>query len=131
MIKGRALDHIGIACTDVEKDAAWYMDTLGFTLKGRFRSAGRKYYTYFVENPFGTVYEIFQRDDLDEKVQGKIDHIAYVSNDIEADYKFCVDAGYEICTNGIEDIPDRWEKGCRYFKIVSPTGEQIEFSQVL
>ena len=49
MIKGRALDHIGIACTDVEKDAAWYMDTLGFTLKGKFRSAGRKYYTYFVD----------------------------------------------------------------------------------
>ncbi len=130
MLHNRPLDHIGIACTNAERDANWYMDVLGFTLKGKFRSAGRKYYTYFVQNG-STVYEIYQRDDLDEKLQGKVDHIAYVSNDIEADYRFCVEAGYQICTDGIESIPDRWENGCRYFKIVSPTGEQIEFSQNL
>ena len=47
------------------------------------------------------------------------------------DYKFCVEAGYEICTNGIEEIPRFWDNGFRYFKIVSPTGEQIEFGQIL
>ena len=36
-----------------------------------------------------------------------------------------------ITTNGIEGIPEFWEKGCRYFKIASPTGEQVEFCQVL
>ena len=60
-----------------------------------------------------------------------MDHIAFVSNDIEADYAYCVQQGYQICTNGIEDIPGRWENGCRYFKILSPCGEQIEFSQNL
>jgi len=130
MIKGRALDHIGICCTDVVANAQWYMDVLGFTLKGRFQAPGRPYPTIFVESGH-TVYEIYQRDDLDPAVQGKVDHIAFVSNDIEADYAYCVEQGYEICTNGIEDIPGRWENGCRYFKILSPCGEQIEFSQNL
>ena len=128
MIKGRKLQHIGLACSDVETNAKWYQDVLGFEVLACF--PGPKHNCYFLKNG-DTVYEMYQNDALDPMVQGKIDHIAFESNDIEADYKFCVDAGYEICTNGIEDIPDRWEKGCRYFKIVSPMGEQIEFSQVL
>lgn len=26
MIKGRKLDHIGVACTDVEKNVKWYQE---------------------------------------------------------------------------------------------------------
>jgi hypothetical protein len=37
--------------------------------------------------------------------------------------------GYTITTNGIEALPTFWDNGCRYFKILSPTGEQVEFSQ--
>ena len=38
---------------------------------------------------------------------------------------------YDVMTKGIEAIPSRWERGCRYFKVVSPTGEQIEINQDL
>ncbi len=34
-------------------------------------------------------------------------------------------------TNGIEEIPSFWEKGIRYFKIASPTGEEFEFCEIL
>jgi lactoylglutathione lyase len=61
----------------------------------------------------------------------KIDHISLVSTDIEADYRFCVSQNYIISTDGIENIPNFWDHGIRYFKIVSPTGEQIEFCQKL
>ena len=91
---------------------------------------GPKHNCYFLKNG-DTVYEMYQNDALDPMVQAKIDHSAFESNDIEADYKFCVEAGYEICTNGIEEIPRFWDNGFRYFKIVSPTGEQIEFGQIL
>lgn len=76
-------------------------------------------------------YEISQKADIAPEAMGKPNHIAIVSNDIEADYKYCVENGYEICTNGIEDIQSRWERGCRYFKIKSPAGEEIEFNQDL
>ena len=55
MIKGRKLQHIGLACKDVEANAKWYMDVLGFTLKGRFQAPGKPYPTIFVESGY-TVY---------------------------------------------------------------------------
>ena len=130
MFEGRKLDHIGIQCIDSEKDATWYMEKLGFTLKGKFKSSRGDFYTWFVTNGQVT-YEISQKADLDPMLQGKVDHIALNSTDIEADYKAAVNAGLTISTKGIEDIPGRWERGCRYFKVVSPTGEQVEINQDL
>ena len=77
-----------------------------------------------------SVYEVYEAD-IPEAVQGKIDHISFVSEDIEADFAYCVEQGYTICTNGIESIPTFWENGCRYFKLLTPTGEQVEFCQIL
>ncbi len=130
MFEGRKLDHIGLQCVNSEKDATWYIEKLGFTLKGKFKSSRGEFYTWFVTNGFVT-FEISQKEDLDPMLQGKIDHVALNSADIEADYKACVEQGLKISTNGIQDIPSRWERGCRYFKVVSPTGEQIEINQDL
>ena len=128
MIKGRKLQHIGLACKDVEANAKWYQEVLGYEVIGCF--GGGAHNVYFLKSG-ETVYEMYQVDSLPEAVQGKVDHIAFDSYDIEADYKFCVEQGYQICTNGIEEIPRFWDNGFRYFKILSPCGEQIEFSQNL
>lgn len=127
MIKGKKLDHIGLAVCDVEASCAWYRDVLGFEVIGDFVTGGTQ--AYFLKSG-DTVYEMYQAD-LPKELQGKIDHIAYKSQDIEADYAFCKDQGYTITTNGIECIPEFWAKGCRFFKIASPTGEQVEYCQVL
>lgn len=129
MIKGRALDHIGLACTDVEAAKNWYVETLGFRVIGAF-DCGKEQPAYFVTGS-GVTYEMYQDDDLSDAAKGKIDHISYISCDIEADYAECVAKGYTITTNGIEALPAFWENGCRYFKILSPTGEQVEFNQIL
>lgn len=128
MIKGRKLQHIGIACTDVEVAAVWYQEHLGFEVSGCF--PGSPYNCYFLKNG-DTVYEIYQDDNLDPAVQGKIDHVSFESNDVEADYEFCVKNGYEFATDGIEELPQFFDNGFRYFKIKSPTGEQIEFGQII
>ena len=128
MIKNRKLDHIGLAVTDVEASKNWYCDVLGFEVIGSFRS-GSGNQVYFIKSG-DVVYEMFQKP-LSPELQGKIDHISYVSNDIEADYAFCVKQGYPMATEKVMDIPTFWEKGCRYFKLASPTGEQVEFCQIL
>jgi hypothetical protein len=64
-------------------------------------------------------------------VRGKIDHIAFVSDDIEKDYRYCMEKGYRDTTGGIQGIPTAWERGNRYFKVATATGEEIEFCQVL
>ena len=127
MIKGRKLDHIGLAVTDLEASKNWYCDVLGFEVIGHFYAGDTP--AYFIKNG-DTVYEMYE-EAIDEAVQGKIDHISFASNDIEADYAYCQKQGYTICTDGIEGIPTFWEKGCRYFKLLTPTGEQVEFCQVL
>lgn len=120
MIKGRKMDHIGLACKDPAKNAQWYHDVLGFEEIGKFAHKGG--YVYFMQSG-DTVYEMY----TDPTAEGKIDHMAYVSEDIEADYDFCVKQGYKITTNGIEQIDSFWAHGIRYFKIESACGEQVEF----
>ena len=46
-------------------------------------------------------------------------------------YDFCVKAGYTITTQGIEQLETVWENGVRYFKIAGPSGEEVEFCQIL
>ena len=131
MFEGRLLDHIGIACLNPDENARWYMDKLNFTLKGRFpRKDDSGFSTWFVTNGPVT-YEIYSRAAVPEDARGKVDHIALVSDDIESDYRYCVDNGYTICSKGIESIPDRFANGVRYFKVKSPMGEEVEFSQTL
>ena len=129
MIKNRKLDHLGLASFDVEAAKNFYVSVLGGTVIGTFYCEGDPNPVYFVKVG-ETIYEMYQ-EALAPDAKGKIDHVAYVSEDIEADYKFCVEQGYTITTDGIEALPTFWKNGCRYFKILSPTGEQVEFSQVL
>ena len=129
MITNRKLDHIGMAVDNVEAAKDFYVSVLGGTVIGTFFCDGDPNPVYFVKVG-EIVYEMYQ-EPVAPDARGKIDHIAYVSTDIEADYKFCVEKGYTITTDGIEALPTFWNQGCRYFKILSPTGEQVEFSQTL
>lgn len=130
MFEGRKLDHIGVQVANSEEYAKFYLDRLGFSLKGKFKSSRGDFYTWFVTNGEVT-YEISQNDHVPADTLSGVNHIAIVSPDIEADYNYCVENGFTIATKGIEAIPSRWEHGCRYFKIVAPNGDQIEFNQDL
>ncbi|HIZ43606.1 MAG TPA: VOC family protein [Firmicutes bacterium] len=130
MIKNRKHGHIGLATNDVEKDAKWYEDVLGFEVIGDFKGNDGSPVKFLKNRDI--VYEMYQANPpLGPEAAGKIDHYCFDSSDIEADYQYCVDQGYTITTDGIEEIPSFWENGVRYFKIASPTGEQLEFCQIL
>lgn len=124
MLKGRSLDHIGLASVDVEADVKFYTEVLGFRIVGNFGPV------YFIQNG-GTVYEIFPGRNIPDAAKGKIDHISYTSRDIEKDYEYALAQGYDITTNGIQQIDRFWEHGIRFFKIRTPGGEEIEFNQIL
>ena len=58
------IDHIGLHCSDVELNAKWYQEELGFKVAGKFPGMGGRN-VYFLENPQdGKMYEISQRDQL-------------------------------------------------------------------
>lgn len=128
MIKNRKLGHIGLAVKDLEAGVKWYCDVLGFALIGAFTTP-EGVQARFLKNG-DLVYEMYQPLE-GVAAPGKIDHICLESTDIEADYAYCVAQGYSFEAEGIQSIPTFWEKGIRYFKIMSPNGEAVEFCQIL
>ena len=128
MIKNRKMGHIGLAVNNLEETVKWYMDVLGFELTGAFVT------------PDGVQVRFLKRGDVVNEIYqplggvsapGKIDHFCFESTDIEADYAYCVAQGYSFEAEGIQHIPTFWENGVKFFKIMSPTGEPIEFCQIL
>ena len=128
MIKNRKLGHIGLAVEDLQAALQWYTQVLGFRLTGAFQTPDGVQ-ARFLQNG-DLVYEIYQPPE-GVAAPGKIDHICLESSDIEADYAYCVAQGYSFEEPGIQSIPTFWDKGIRYFKIMSPTGEAVEFCQIL
>lgn len=130
MIKDRKLAHIGIATNNVEAAAKWYEEELGFARLGKFETPDG-IQICFVGNTAVT-YEIFQESFPDQEgLCGKTDHVAFDSECIEADYEYCCEKGYTFITNGVEMISTIWENGVKYFKILSASGEVVEYMQRL
>lgn len=131
MIKNRKLGHIGMATRDIDATVAWYEAVLGFEKIGDFQAPDGNRIT-FIRNGEGCVYELFPaQEDEEAGAYGKIDHYCFASGDVEKDYAYCIARGYPVTTGGIEALPGLWERGARYFKIGAPTGQQIEFCQIL
>lgn len=128
MIKHRRMGHIGLGVNDLDAAVQWYVDVLGFRLIGAFETPDGVP-ARFLQNG-DVVYEIF-RPLGGTPTPGKIDHFSFESTDIEADYAYCAAQGYTFEEEGIQCIPTFWERGIKYFKIMSPTGEPVEFCQIL
>lgn len=128
MIKNRKVGHIGLGVDDLEATVKWYIDVLGFTQIGAFVTPDGVPARFLTNGDI--VYEIFQPIG-GVAAPGKIDHFCFESTDIEADYAYCAAQGYTFEEEGIQSIPTFWEKGIKFFKIMSPTGEAVEFCQIL
>ena len=128
MIKNRKMGHIGLAVNDIEASTQWYMDVLGFELIGSFETPDGIPARFLKGKDF--IYELFCPHG-GAPAPGKIDHFCFDSTDIEADYAHCQALGCTFDTDGIVCIPTFWENGVKLFKILSATGEIIEFCQIL
>lgn len=65
-----------------------------------------------------------------ERADGHIDHVAFDVDDVDATFNTLKDAGFTV----LEAAPvflSFWEKGCKYFNILGPDGERLEFNQIL
>ncbi len=128
MTLNRKLDHLGLGTPDAKKTADWYVEVLNWHIAGQFKDNGGNDVYFAANEDESVVYEIYPMEVADNQ-KGWFNHICYQTDDVEADYKYCVEKGYEITTDGIEGIPTFWENGVRYFKIRSVSGEEVEFCQ--
>lgn len=73
--------------------------------------------------------ETFKRD-VAAKCNGAIDHVALNVKDIEAAWRDAQACGYETADTEINFLPF-FDKGVRFFTIIGPNREKVEFNQYL
>ena len=123
----KGLQHIGIPTNDMKKTGEFY-ESLGFEAVYRTwnEAAGEDVAFFRLGNLTLEVYENGQA----VMKSGAIDHIAIDVTDVEAAYALAQEQGLQIVSNGIEALPF-WEKGVRFFIVLGPNQERVEFNQYL
>ena len=134
-LKINKLQHIGLPITDISVSQKFY-ESLGF----------KNVMTSTFDHDGGTgnvammklgeiIIELYQMpepelSEVKKRGDGKIDHITFDVDDIEEAFSTLKANGYSI----IEDQPmflNFWENGIKYFNILGPDKERLEFCQIL
>lgn len=131
----RALQHVGIPVTNIKRSMAFY-ERLGFTnvMQSPFGSKGEEGICIMMKRE-SVVIELYQLPEKDvgeiaKRKHGHVDHIAFDVPDIAQAFITLKNAGFDILEQSPVFLPF-WQKGCKYFYILGPDGERLEFNQVL
>jgi lactoylglutathione lyase len=135
MIPIRRLQHIGLPVTSLAASTAFY-ERFGFSVAMRStfphpEGTGHVAMLQLAEITL-ELYE-FPAPALDEirsRSNGHIDHIAFDVADIDAAFATLTAAGLTPLEPAPVLLPF-WANGCRYFNILGPDGERLEFNQIL
>ena len=134
-LKINRLQHIGLPVTNLSVSQAFY-ERLGFAavMRSTFDHEGCQGQVAMMQRG-DIIIELYQMPEpelsrVKQRSDGRIDHIAFDVDDIEATYALLKSEGFNI----VEAQPvflNFWEKGCRYFNMLGPDGERLEFCQIL
>lgn len=120
------LQHIGIPTNDIEATIAFY-EWLGF--ETAFRTVNGTEAVAFLQLK-NVMIETYQNGQAALK-PGAVDHVCLDVTDIEAVFdQITKDGSYEVLDTAIQSLPF-WENGVRFFTILGPNKEKIEFCQKL
>ena len=109
------VQHIGIPTKDIEETIRFY-EQLGFTL------------TLKTKNGEKTV-AFLQMHNLVMQI-GAIDHIAIDVKNIDALFEEVKAKSFHLIDQKVNSLPF-WENGIKYFNILGPNKEKIEFCEIL
>ena len=119
------IQHLGLPTNDMDKTIAFY-ESLGFTIPYETRMGEDR--VVFLQ--LGDLVLECYTDTPAVMKNGAIDHLAIDVSDIDAVFAEAKAAGYQIMEDEVQYLPF-WEKGVRFFNIVGPNAETVEFSQKL
>lgn len=129
------IQHIGIPVTDIKQSETFY-NQLGFknVMASSFNYNGNEGQVAMMQKD-EMIIEIYQMpanelNEIKKRKAGNIDHVAFDVNDIYIAFDELRKAGFHI----VEEVPVHlpfWKNGCRYFNVLGPDGERLEFNQIL
>jgi catechol 2,3-dioxygenase-like lactoylglutathione lyase family enzyme len=117
------LQHVGIPTNDIAKTIAFY-EALGFRIVHRKDNRGED--VAFLKMG-DLVLETYQNHKA-VGISGAIDHIALNVTDVEEARRIADRLKLDVIEEG--QLPF-WENGVRYFTVLGPNGEKVEFNQYL
>lgn len=135
-LKINNIQHIGIPVSNIQRSIPFY-EQLGF--KNVMSS------TFEIEREKGGIVAMMQRNtmiielyqmpsahlsEIKNRKDGHIDHIAFDVDDINLTFKTLKENDFDI----LEKEPvflAFWDKGCKYFNILGPDRERIEFNEII
>lgn len=121
------LQHIGIPTNDMEKTVAFYR-TLGFQIALQTVNQGADEKVTFLRMGDVTL-EVYENKKA-AMAPGALDHIALNVTDIEKAFQMAKEQGFPMLDTEIQFLPF-WEQGVRFFTVLGPNKEKVEFSQYL
>lgn len=119
------IQHVGIPTENMKATRDFY-GQLGFEAAHETTNEGSQVVFFKLHNLIIEAYEA-------EKAAGAIgaiEHVALDVTDIEKVYKEICDMGLNTMNDEIHFLPF-WENGVRFFTIMGPNHEKVEFSQKL
>lgn len=119
--------HIGLPTNDLSKTVTFYKG-LGFKVILETYNEKAKEKVAFLQIGDYCI-ETFENG-MAEMKDGAYQHVALDVKNIEDMYKKICENGYDVITDGIEELPF-WENGVKFFMIKGPNEERIEFCQKL
>jgi len=131
----KAIQHVGIPVTNIKISEQFYSN-LGFknVMQANFQHNNETGTCIMVQQG-NIIIELYQMPDQElaaiaARKDGHVDHVAFDVPNIDETFFILKTAGYNL----VEDAPvylKFWERGCRYFNILGPDNERLEFNQVL
>jgi catechol 2,3-dioxygenase-like lactoylglutathione lyase family enzyme len=134
-LKINHIQHIGIPVTDIQRSEMFY-ECLGFmnVMGSTFQHKGGTGTVAMMKRD-EMIIELYQMpeaelNEIRSRKNGHIDHIAFDVDDIDELFAALKKEAFAI----LEEEPvflSFWKNGCKYFNIVGPDGERLEFNQIL
>jgi lactoylglutathione lyase len=129
------IQHIGIPAHDLEVSIPFY-ERLGFenVMESPFEFDGG-FGTCVMMKNHEVIVELYQMPakqlaEVKKRSNGHVDHFAIDVTDVDHAFETLKKAGFEI----LEETPtflQFWKNGTRFFNVKGPSGEIIEFNQIL
>lgn len=121
------LQHLGLPTNDIEATVEFY-EMLGFEIA--YQTINEKANEKVVFLRLGNVtIETYENKQAALK-HGAWDHVALDVTNIEEAFETAKEKGLDIIEEEIQFLPF-WENGVKYFNVLGPNKEKVEFSQFL
>lgn len=121
------IQHVGVPTNDLERTMDFY-HTLGFETV--LETVNEAVHERVVFLKLGNLLIETYENHCALGRAGAIDHLALEVNDIESAFSAAKTAKLNLLDTEIQSLPF-WERGVRFFTIVGPNMEKIEFCQKL